>query len=726
VTLSLQAGLTLAPAIALAEPAEQELQQIVVTARKREEKLLEVPIAVTAVSGSELARRGFTTINDLAQIVPGVQVASSEGKEQVNVTIRGIGMANQFSANAATPVGVFTDGVYQSFLPSPGVQQFDLERVEVLRGPQGTLFGHNTTAGSINFVSVTPKLDGRANGYATLGYGNFNHVLGEAASDVTLINDELGFRVSAQYERADGFEPNLLGEDGGAENSVHGRIQLRAKPSDDLDMVLKVYGGQNRGTNPRLGIGTLAPGDRNSAGYSRLALPSRWSIDTSLPIPLHTSQAGVGLNVKWFKDAFTITSISQYDHGTNFSQIDCDTSPADLCQTAYDLSGNQASQDLRLNYDNDNLHAVVGVYYGWDRINFSQLTHFNDGALFDIRNTYLQTRNTEAAYNEVTYDITSAWSATAGLRYTFDQNELAKVQTALTDGYGGPPIVTTVPGGPYSPTAFLPTKHGDTDGLTARAIVQYKFAESKLAYVSFSHGYRAGNFNGSEFFSPAEANFVAPEKINTYELGVKGQFLDRRLTLATAAFFNDLKDQQVATQILNQGTFEPGLGSLNGHSYGLELEAQVQVLETLRLTGNMSMLRSRYDDNQVINGTIPVGGAKFPFAPDYTALFQFAWTAWHSGDQSVVLLGSANYMGRFYYDPQNGLGGAGSTFVHGQSPYTLIDARLTYNIANLAISAWGRNLTDKLYLPYNANAGDFDAAAPGMPRTYGVEFKVSF
>jgi outer membrane receptor protein involved in Fe transport len=715
VALFLQALSILGSTAAL---AQQDLEEVVVTARKREEKLLDVPIAITALSGSELAERGLTTINDIVQAVPGVQVASNQGKNSPNISIRGIGMANQFSVNAATPVGLYMDEVYQTFHPAPDLQEFDLERVEVLRGPQGTLFGHNTTAGSVGFFSETPRLDGLPNGYATLGYGNFNDVLAEGATDVTIDKDKLGLRVAAQYERRDGYMENLFpgGKDGGAEDSLQGRILLRSKPSDDLDIILKVYGGHDHGTQSHAGLDFATPPP---------ALP-RWRIDSAVDQPQITSQYGIGLNTKWSNGSWAITSVSAYDEGKLLYQVDCDESLRDFCMAEYDTRGTQASQDLRVNYDTDRSHAVAGAYYGWDRMNFLQLTHFNDGALFNIRNIYVQTRNTEAVYGEETYDVTDAWSVTAGLRYTFDQNQLSKVQAALTDVYNGAPLVTTVPGGPYSPTAFLPTKNGDTDGLTGRAILQYKFDTDKLAYVSFSHGYRAGNFNGSEFFSPAEANFVAPEKINTYELGVKGHFLDHRLTLATATFLNDLTNQQVATQVLTNGTFSPGLGSLNGHSYGLEIEMQLQVLETLRLTGNMSLLRSRYDDNQVINGNIPVGGDKFPFTPAYTALGQVDWTVWQRDDRKILLRATANYMGHYFYDPQNGSTAVGASFKNGQKPYTLVDARLAYDIGNYDFSIWGRNLTDAYYASFNADAGNYSSAYIGLPRTFGVQVNVKF
>jgi iron complex outermembrane recepter protein len=725
--LSARAAEQAAPGAAAAvAPTESNVGEVTVTARKREERLLDVPIAVTALSGDELSKRGLTSVDQLVQVVPSMQVTSNQGKEQVSVTLRGIGLSNQFNANTASPVAVYSDEVYQSFRPSPGLQQFDLQRVEVLRGPQGTLFGRNTTGGAIDFVSVLPKLDGAANGYVTLGYGNYNRFTAEGATDVTLVDDKLGFRLSAQYVKADGYIHDLGESDGGAENAIHARIMIRAKPTPNLDLVLKIYGGRGDGTVPGGIANGVGPGQTNLAGYSRANLPND-TVDTNFPAPLDTKASGIGLNAKWTSGPFTVTSISQYDQGAQLVQFDCDGSPATLCQSKYDIHGYQINQDLRLSYDTSQVNAVVGAYYGWDRISYNSFVGFG-GATF-LRDEYIQTRSSEAVYGESTYNFTSEWSFTGGIRYTLDQNQLSDVQAALLDSFEGTPLTTTIPvptGAPYSPTNFLPTINRDTSGLTGRAIARYKFDSNKIAYASISWGYRSGAFNGSEFFSPAEANFVAPETVTTYELGFKGNFYNR-LDVEAATFFNDLHNQQVLSSARIAGAVEPNLASLSGYSYGAELEAQFRVTSSLRLTGNVSVLRTRYDDNQNVIG-IPVGGNQFPFAPDYTALAQFDWTAWRGDNNALVLTGSVSYMGHYFYDPEDGAGEVGKTLVNGSQPYALVDGRLSYNTPRYSIAIYGRNLANQYYLPFNSNAESlgFDYGTRGMPRTFGVEVRAAF
>ena len=327
----------------------------------------------------------------------------------------------------------------------------------------------------------------------------------------------------------------------------------------------------------------------------------------------------------------------------------------------------------------------------------------------------------------MTYKLTQKLSLTGGFRYTFDQDKLSGVQTAFLDSYRGNPVALSIPPGPYDPNAFYPTTKKPTEGATYRANLQYEIAPRQMAYASFSHGYRAGNFKGSQFFSPEEVYFVKPEKVDTYEVGLKGSFWARVLTVEIAAFYNDLHGQQVASQVLGaDGTFIAGLDSLNGKSYGVELEAQLNLSSSLRVSGNASLMHTRYASGQFINITDPVGGNRFPLAPKFSGLVQVDWTPWRSGNRSVTLTGSANYMGQYYYDPQNGNAGGGRYFVNGQKSYTLVDARLSYDVGKISLSAWVKNLTDRFYLPFAATAGDNDAVQPGMPRTFGVQARFGF
>ncbi|WP_260582733.1 TonB-dependent receptor [Sphingopyxis sp. PET50] len=222
---------------------------IVVTAQRREQSLLDVPLAVTALGGDSLAERGITNSAQLGDAVPNLQINSPYGNTQPNFSLRGIGVANEYNSNQASPVGVYLDDVYLAPRTSHGMGLFDLDRIEVLRGPQGTLFGRNTTGGAINFITKKPDLSG-TNGYVQLGYANFDTFTAQGAAEATLAEDVAGLRLAVNYAKGDGQIENIFpgGRDANSIDTLQGRASLRVKPTETLDVVLRAYAGRDRGT----------------------------------------------------------------------------------------------------------------------------------------------------------------------------------------------------------------------------------------------------------------------------------------------------------------------------------------------------------------------------------------------------------------------------------------------------------------------------------------------
>lgn len=354
------------------------LEEIIVTAQKRAQNLQDVPAAISAIGGQELQARGIANTSDLMGSLPNLQVTSAYGTTQPNFSLRGISVANEFSASTASPVGVYVDEVYQSFRASHGQQLYDLERVEVLRGPQGTLYGRNTTGGAVNFITRKPDLDG-ATGYATLGYGNYNTFTGQAAVEGTLVPGVFGIRVAGTFGKGDGYTDNpTLKQDFGTTNSIAGRITARWKASETLDVTLKAFGARN---NPRqdlpYGIGYLA-GRTDAGGYSRFAprpelggrLLKQNEVQADTGGNYFTSSYGAGLTVGLsLSDSMKLTSITGYDDGKyDLSPFDCDGSPTNICAIEYSSKSKNFNQDLRLTFDSDRLKLIGGLYYGVDTI----------------------------------------------------------------------------------------------------------------------------------------------------------------------------------------------------------------------------------------------------------------------------------------------------------------------------------------------------------------------
>lgn len=227
-----------------------QLADIVVTAQRQSESLLSTPVAVSALTTGDLARQGVTSSFDLSASVPSLQVTSAFGEAQPNFTMRGIGVGNEYGANQVSPVGIYTDDNYLSARTMHGLQLYDLERIEAVRGPQGTLYGRNTTGGAINFISVKPNLDPGARGYVEAGFGRFNEFRAQAAVEGTLVDEVLGFRASVNYVEADGYVKNIFpGQpDANSKDSIAGRLIIRARPSDRLDMTLKFTGSKGKPT----------------------------------------------------------------------------------------------------------------------------------------------------------------------------------------------------------------------------------------------------------------------------------------------------------------------------------------------------------------------------------------------------------------------------------------------------------------------------------------------
>ncbi len=362
------------------EAQEGGLETIVVTAQKREQNLQDVPAAVSAIGGADLQSRGITETSDLVGAIPSLQVTTPYGRTQPNFALRGISVANEFSASTASPVGVYVDEVYQSFRASHGLQLYDIDRVEVLRGPQGTLYGRNTTGGAISFFTRKPELRD-SNGYVTAGYGNYQTFTLQGAAEATLVPDVLGVRIAGTFAEGDGWQRNVLPgneRDLGTTDTIGGRLSIRWQPDPDVDINLKLYAAKDDpwGTAPYAG-GQLA-GRQDALGYSRFDpqpfLGGRLLGEDEVAVDRIgrnvSKTQGVAFTVNWdVTDAFSITSITGFDTGDYINNPDdCDGGPADLCSIGFTSTSKNFNQDLRFSYTNDSFDIIGGFYYGRDKV----------------------------------------------------------------------------------------------------------------------------------------------------------------------------------------------------------------------------------------------------------------------------------------------------------------------------------------------------------------------
>jgi iron complex outermembrane receptor protein len=707
--------------------------EIVVTAQRRAQSIMDVPLAITAIDNSTLEKNGISNSAQLATAVPNLQISSPYGNTQPNFSLRGISVANEYNSNQASPIGVYIDDVYIAPRTSQGMGLFDLDRVEVLRGPQGTLFGRNTTGGAINFITRGPSLDG-ANGYAELGYGNFDTFTAQGAVEETLIQGQLGIRVAGNWVHGGGQIENVYpgGPNPNSQDSRQGRISLRYKPGDgDLDIKIRAYAGRDNPT--QAAVQGLLP--------ARAGL-SFFQVDENRIGENQTSASGVAANVSYaFTSAFSVTSITSFDIGRQDLQQAADGSPLDILDIDWQSHYRQYSEEARFNYGGDRLNLVGGLYYGWDQTTtdntFNIGSALGPGVNGGFFQNYRQRRHSSAVFLQGDFKVTSRLIFTLGARYTEDRARYDDGYANLFAGnVGGPqtPLASTVPcpGVPgtcaYDPAARY-VVNGGNDAPTGRAALSYTFDNGLLTYASYNRGYRSGAFNGGGYTSSSGITYIKPETVNAYEIGGKGRFLDRALTASAAIFYYDYANQQL--QDTRPGPVSFLVNAPKSQVYGAEAEATYRVVPALTLRGSFGYLHAIYKELTLQDTDLQ--GNHLPFAPTWTGQFGFDWNVVNIAGGELTLSPTANVVSRQYFSPFNSIDAAGTGQDNSelqQGGYSKVNASLNWTRDKILVRAWVDNLFDREVYSYGLDlrgAGfPYNFLVPSTPRTFGVSGRYSF
>ncbi|MBB5685882.1 TonB-dependent receptor [Sphingobium boeckii] len=719
--------------------ADTGIADIVVTAQRRSESLMSVPVAVSAITPEDLSRQGITQAIGLSGSVPSLQVTSAFGDAQPNFTMRGIGVGNEYGANQVSPVGVYTDDNYLSARTMHGLQLFDLERVEAVRGPQGTLYGRNTTGGAINFISVKPSLEGGTTGYVEAGYGRFQEVRGQGAIEGTLIDDKLGFRASVNYVEADGFVKNIFpGQpDANSKDSIAGRLIIRAKPTDRLDMFLKFTGSKGKPTQAAAFHLQQVGGPSN---YNR-ANDNLSFFETNQPdLGFNDiANAGVQFNINYeLSDTLSIQSLSAYDWSKqNLTQEGSGTPVVGFLQTNYGDVYKQFNQEVKLAYDAENTNIQAGVYYGWDTIN--NVDKYRLVSTLYFYQHYKQDRNSYAAFAQINQKIGDHLGVTAGLRYTKDTNEHSEAYSFLTtfaDPVTSPTFSTydfnptdpnaasiTFTHGSISPAGVITpeaSKRRKSSRLTGKFGLDYTFDGGAMLFANYSRGYRAGSF-ASQFYAGNPIDFVVPEKVDAFEVGAKTKFLDGRANLTAAAFYTKYKNQQLNEVIGTTGFIRTAPGST---IKGFELEINARLIPSLRTNVAFTYLDATYD-KLTLSG-VNLDGNNLPNAPKVTINAGADWTLAQLGSGEIIFSPNVVYTSKQFFSPFNDENGNFNLNAPGNFK---VNATLGWEGQQLSIRAWATNLLNKKIFMYGLNLRDafgYDYMLHSPPRTYGVTARYKF
>ncbi|MGD9810873.1 MAG: TonB-dependent receptor [Sphingobium sp.] len=712
------------------EVPEQAVGEIIVTAAKRSENLQSVPISVSAITGDTLAKSKLTQADDLVSRVANLQLSATVGDNTPIFALRGVSMSD-YSLNQASPVATYYDEVYKGNFALLGVAMYDVERVEVLRGPQGTLYGKNTTGGAVNIISRAPKL-GEFSGYANAGYGNYNRIDLNGAVNAPL-GDKAALRIAGTFSRADGWFKNLTPgmPDVASVREYAVRGSLKFEPQDGMSFILRASTSLQNPYN--YGIysqpeAVWRPGLKKNQIESNVSERRR----------ARTYSVALTGNID-LNDALTLTSITSWDKGNLFFHEDSDGISAEYLEVPYYARANQFAQDLRLTSDTGGpFDFILGAYYNREKVfNESTFQIANDvdldgsGTVDDadcafgltnldptddlvackIRNNFDQLKKSYALYTDLKYKLTDALTLRGGLRYTHDTGLQSNLQSnvyGVNEGF----IVNLIP---------LTSTRYKANNLSGKIGIDYKLASGDLLYASVSKGYRAPSFNAQAFFDPSEVSVAKAEKVTSYEIGAKTQFADRAITLNMAAFYYDYSNQQ----FINLDPLTAAQTLLNipkSRIMGGEAEFTGRASDMLTVRAGLGLLSTKIKKG-IVSG-VDVAGNKLSNAPSLTFNFGLDLTAFDNDSGKLSFHPDVNYTSSQYFEVMN-------VPALKQKGYALLGGHIDYETADgrWSASAWVKNATDKFY--FTSRIDLFSGFGyyynhRGTPRTYGVTVGAKF
>lgn len=750
--------------------------EIIVSARRRDESAQDVPIALSVIGAAALEQTGNYTLTQVQQIVPSLQVFSFNPRN-TNINIRGLGsnvaLTNDGLENG---VGFYIDNVYYGRVGQSQFDLVDLAQIEVLRGPQGTLFGKNTTSGAINISSKKPSFDPEFSGEASVGDYGYYQLRGSVSGGI--IDDLLAVRISGSSTERRGFLYNTTQNERAQDYSNWSvRGQLLLTPSSDVELrIIGDFARQKQ--NHVLNIfadyfGTYENGVAIPNSFAERAARFPGYVFPTIDPFARQGQAdshyqsnmdgyGVSGQLDWDLGAAKLTSITAYRWWDWNPANDGDSTSLPVITKAQQSNRQrQFSQEIRLASDNSGpINYVVGAYYFWQVIRGKGASAYGPAAAlwnrpatspiplaaweaalngFEANSTSDPRTKSYALFGQLDWKFTDRLTLTAGLRYThekksgsFNQYHVAGIDLAtLPANIAGPAALIRQQ---FNPTnANVSTSFSD-NSLSGLATLSWQFADDALAYASYSRGNKSGGLNLTSLPTGIDPD-VAPEKVDSYELGIKTQWLDRAVTLNVAGYWTEISDYQTAIteQVTNTVNFRQYIANIPGvRSRGIEGDLSVAPTQRLSFYASAAYADTTYSDYRNapqaperlnLDGKQDLTGAQLPGVPKFTYTFGGDASAPLGvlGGRELSLYGHADYSHRSTFNTSS------SNSRYADVPgFGIANARIGIRTEDglLDLSIWARNLFDKDYFQtLSAQNTGIVTALIGEPRTIGATLR---
>ncbi len=723
------------PAPTTAVPQDGGLEQVTVTSERRSQNAQNVGSSISVITGKTLATRNVNNAFDLQYLTPSLQVTPQFGSGQPSYAIRGMGF-NDYASNNAPTVGIYVDEVAYPVPFGTNGTMFDISRVEVLRGPQGTLYGRNTTAGAINYILNKPTHT--LMGGLSAQYGRFDSSKVDGYVSGPL-SDRVQFRIAGETQHGGAWQHDrdsaaVLGD----VNRSGLRAMLDYEATNTLKFELDLHGSHDRSDAvglhlyaPLTSLRTyLGPGqpifpidtDRAATGWGTSPQFAKLIGVPANQKPFsHIDTAGANLRADQTLSFATLTDLVSYDYMQRREYDNFDGSSLAIADVFFNSRANVFANELRLTSRNEGrLKWVGGIYYANQYLADIYDSGFQSVYKFDRTVQYSQTVNTISGFGQATYALSKTLSLTGGLRVEHEARDLNNFRAAYVDS--------------AVQTGVTSLAHRSTDFTqpTGKIELQYTPFSHDMMYASVSRGVKSGGFTTYNSVSAQVSTApFSPEKVWAYEIGNKAEFPKQHLRLNVSAFYYDYHDEQIQSAVVNPLTGLVGaiINAPRSHLYGGEMEADWTPIRHLTLTQSAGWATGQFDQFESVVSATRVNGL---FVGTY---------ANRKGDSlpspKITLNGSASYTFDLgHYDLLTGIDySLRSTYrslfgkLYDVAGYTLVNANVTFQPkgGRWSVEAFGQNVLNKGYdVTRNYFVSGDNIAQAGLPATWGVRAAVNF